>query len=54
VGWRWLPQRKRISNYAADRQAILEVYWWLQIVEAREKGQLPAWEGIRIVRERKE
>jgi hypothetical protein len=28
------------------------MYLWLQIVMAREKGNLPAWEGIRIVRER--
>ncbi len=50
---RWLPHPAK-GRYAEDRQAILGVYWWLQIVDAREKGQLPAWEGIRIVRERQE
>jgi hypothetical protein len=40
-----------IYEYKKDRQIILELYWWLQIVMARADGKLPAWEGIRIVRE---
>jgi len=35
-----------------DQQMILETYWWLKITMLREAGELPAWEGIRIVRER--
>jgi hypothetical protein len=31
--------------------SISKVYWYLRIVQAREDGLLPAWEGIRIVRE---
>ncbi|RKZ73917.1 MAG: hypothetical protein DRR19_30565, partial [Candidatus Parabeggiatoa sp. nov. 1] len=51
-GWkRWLFRRSQ-SDYCKDKQAILNLYWWLQIVMAREDGKLPAWEGIRIVRER--
>ena len=30
---------------------VSELYWWLQVIMAREDGKLPAWEGIRIVRE---
>jgi hypothetical protein len=49
---RWL-RRGAAPQYAEDRQDVLELYWCLQIVMAREAGQLPAWEGIRVVRERK-
>ncbi|MDM8557693.1 NACHT domain-containing protein [Candidatus Parabeggiatoa sp. HSG14] len=48
---RWLFRRK--VDYTEDKEAVLNLYWWLQVVMAREKGELPAWEGIRIVRERK-
>jgi len=48
---RWLSRRSRI-DYNEDKQDILNLYWWLQIVMAREEGKLSAWEGIRIVRER--
>lgn len=34
------------------QQAVLNFYWWVRIVWARELGRLPAWEGIRVVRER--
>jgi energy-coupling factor transporter ATP-binding protein EcfA2 len=47
---RWFSRRQ--IDYNEDRQALLNLYWWLQLVIAREEGQLPAWEGIRIVRER--
>lgn len=30
---------------------VSELYWWLQVIMARENGSLPAWEGIRIVGE---
>jgi outer membrane protein assembly factor BamD (BamD/ComL family) len=35
----------------AHQKAVLEFYWWLRIIDAREFDELPAWEGIRIVRE---
>jgi len=34
------------------KQAALHYYWFLQVIQAREEGKLPAWEGIRLVRER--
>ena len=40
------------SAYEADQQTVLQAYWWMQILLLREEGKLPAWEGIRIVRER--
>jgi hypothetical protein len=43
----------RKSNYNKEKQAILNLHWWLQIITLREQGELPAWEGIRIVREKK-
>lgn len=30
---------------------VSELYWWLQVIMAREDGRLPAWECIRVVRE---
>lgn len=31
--------------------AVLDVHWWLRLVIARECGEFPSWEGIRLVRE---
>jgi len=42
----------KAEGNGSDRKAILCYYWWLQMVMARTEGKLPAWEGIRIVRER--
>lgn len=51
-GWRRLLRRRKGGDAIEEaQQATLELYWWLQIVLAREEGKLPAWEGIRIVRE---
>jgi hypothetical protein len=50
----WLPFQRSPSPYAEERQIVQEAYWWLQLVLAREAGELPAWEGIRLVRERRE
>lgn len=30
---------------------FLRLYWWLQVVIAREEGRMRAWEGVRLVRE---
>jgi len=38
------------TDYLEEKQKILELYWRLKITEAREAGELPAWEGIRLVR----
>jgi len=43
----------RCPNYGKNKNMMLSLYWWLQIIVARQQGQLPAWESIRIVRERK-
>lgn len=36
------------------QRVALELYWHYRIILAREEGVLPAWEGIRLVRERKD
>lgn len=36
------------------REALLVWFWTLKIIDARIEGKIGAWEGIRIVRERKE
>jgi NACHT domain len=43
--------RRHSKSSVNSKQFVLELYWWLQTVQAREAGKLPAWEGIRIVRE---
>jgi energy-coupling factor transporter ATP-binding protein EcfA2 len=53
----WKPWRRfRRSMDAAEKwkQDILDLYWFLRIVQMREAGKLQAWEGIRLVREFKE
>ena len=50
--WKRWFSRLRQSDFAEDKQDILNLQEWLKIVMAREAGKLPAWEGIRIVRER--
>jgi hypothetical protein len=39
-------------DYSDEKQAMLEAAWWLYIMLEREAGRLPAWEGLRVVRER--
>ena len=46
--WRREPAGDSIRK---QKQSVLDLYWWLRIVIARETGELPAWEGIRFVRE---
>lgn len=36
------------------REVMLAEYWHYKIIDARIEGHLPAWEGIRIVRERQD
>lgn len=38
-------------QFERAERSILELYWWLQIIIAREEDKLPAWEGIRVVYE---
>lgn len=46
--WKWWNK----STSRAERQATyLELYWFYTILLLRETGELPAWEGIRLVRE---
>ena len=42
------------QEYAQKRDKIYEVYVYLVLIDERRKGNMPAWEGIRIVREREE
>ncbi len=57
IGYNELERREKMplrskSSYAEEKELILKVHWWLRIIIAREEGNLSAWEGIRIVRER--
>ena len=38
------------KQFYPEKQKVLERYWQLKIIEARADGELPAWEGIRLVR----
>jgi len=52
-GWQFWKQhfpKVAKTDYLERKQEILECYWQLKIIEAREAGELPAWEGIRLVR----
>jgi hypothetical protein len=40
------------SDYATKRDEILALYTFLVLLDERYSGRIPAWEGIRIVRER--
>jgi hypothetical protein len=42
---------KKLIGEKLLRARFEELYWWLRIVIARADGDLPAWEGIRVVRE---
>jgi len=50
--WQRLLSQRKVRNYAREKEELALLYAWAKIVEARQKGELPAWEGIRIVRER--
>jgi hypothetical protein len=47
---RWLSRCRKI-DFSEDKQNLQNLQGWLKIIIAREQGKLPAWEGIRIVRE---
>lgn len=46
------PSGTRQGRLEAQREAVLDVYVQLGILEDRIEGHLPAWEGVRIVGER--
>jgi len=48
--WQQLFGRK-VESYTEEKEKMIALYAWTKIIEARQKGELPAWEGIRIVRE---
>jgi hypothetical protein len=50
--WQRLLFWREVRNYAKEKETMAKLYAWTKVVEARQKGELPAWEGIRIVRER--
>jgi len=43
---------KNLHRIDETREIDVEFHWWLVITTARLEGKLPAWEGIRIVRDR--
>ena len=45
---------KMSKEYAQKRDEIYQLYVYLVLIDERQKGNMPAWEGIRIVREREE
>lgn len=48
-------EMEQISHkYAQNRDKIYPLYIYLVLIDERQKGNMPAWEGIRIVREREE
>ncbi len=49
--WQRLLFWREVRNYAKEKETMAKLYAWTKVVEARQKGELPAWEGIRIVRE---
>jgi energy-coupling factor transporter ATP-binding protein EcfA2 len=44
--------RKRIKKNNQRKQMIWQLHWWFVVTNARQASKLPAWEGIRIVRNR--
>lgn len=42
----------RIGSYTWEKRQMAQLGLWSLIITARQKGKLPAWEGIRIVRDR--
>ncbi len=42
------------KEYEQKRDTIYQLYVYLVLIDQRQKGNMPAWEGIRIVREREE
>ena len=49
--WRFYLAPWGEQHTVNTRETYSKAFWWLQIVTVREEGKLPAWEGIRIVRE---
>ncbi|OUD12258.1 NACHT domain-containing protein [Thioflexithrix psekupsensis] len=46
---KWFHPSNDLMN--ADKALLVDLYWWLQMTIARQKGELVCWEGIRIVRQ---
>lgn len=47
--WGWL--RRSTAKSEKLKEDVINLYWFLRVVQAREARKLPAWEGIRLVRE---
>lgn len=41
--------RKRRSKDSSEQDILRTVHWWCQLALQRERGKLPAWEGIRLL-----
>ncbi len=51
IGYSELEKSERKKNYSEEKQLMADLFWWMQVVTAREEQGFPAWEGIRIVAE---
>ncbi|MBF0336792.1 MAG: NACHT domain-containing protein [Nitrospirae bacterium] len=49
--WKRLLRIKARNNSEADQHTALRLYLWSQLTLARIECKLPAWEGIRLIRE---
>ena len=47
----WKKFRRLMDDAEKMKQDVLDLYWSLRIIQEREAGKLPGWEGIRLVRE---
>lgn len=46
----WFQYRNRVKALRDQQRAMLDLYWWLQIIVGRAEGKKLQWDGIRIVR----
>jgi hypothetical protein len=37
------------GNVQNEQKQLLNIYWWLQVTKYRAEGNLPSWEGLRVV-----
>jgi hypothetical protein len=52
IGYEILEKEREVNYYAEKKRLTAQQGLWLHIFAARREGKLPAWEGIRIVRDR--
>ena len=45
-------RRKKLDEYDGKRNNVFKAYMFFAVLDARKAGKIPAWEGIRIAKER--